>query len=447
MSVFANIAKIPELRRRILFTLGMLAVYRVGIYVTTPGVNRNVLQETMRAQSGGFLGMFNLFSGGALEQMSIFALNIMPYVTASIILSLLGVVVKPLEELRKEGEAGQRKINQYTRYGTIILSIIQGMGIAYWLEGLSGQAAGGGLGGTIGEVVRDPGWTFRFMTVLSLTTGTAFLMWLGEQITERGIGNGISLIIFAGIVANLPDALFSTFSLLQADQIQPTDLLIITFIAVLTTAIICFFERAQRRLPITYSKRTRAGGGVATVAQQSHLPLRVNMAGVIPPIFTSSLLMFPMTLANLGIPGMNWVNSQLQPNGPNQWIYMTVFAILTIFFCFFYTGVQFQPVEVAENLKKQSAYIPNVTPGRDTADYIDRVLTRITVAGSMYITLVCTVPTLLQSGFQVPFYLGGTSLMIVVGVALDTAQQVESHLITRHYEGLASSGPKIRGRR
>lgn len=443
MSVFANIAKIPELRKRILFTLGMLAVYRVGIFVTTPGVNRSVLQEKMQAQSGGFLGMFNLFSGGALEQMSIFALNIMPYVSASIILSLMGVVVKPLEELKKEGEAGQRKINQYTRYGTIVLSIIQGTGIAFWLEGMNGTASGG-LGGSVGDVVADPGWVFRFMTVLSLTTGTAFLMWLGEQITERGIGNGISLIIFAGIVANLPDALFSTYSQLQIGQMKPTDLLVIAFIAVLTTAFICFFERAQRRLPITYAKRMigqKMHGG-----QQSHLPLRVNMAGVIPPIFTSSLMMFPMTLANLGIPGMNWLNTQLQPNGPNQWIYMTVFAVMTIFFCFFYTAVQFQPVDVAENLKKQNAYIPNVTPGRDTADYIDRVLTRITVAGSLYITLVCTVPTLLQSGFQVPFYLGGTSLMIVVGVALDTAQQIESHLINRHYEGISSGGPKIRGR-
>lgn len=445
MSAFANIAKIPELRRRILFTLGMLAVYRVGIFVTTPGVNRNVLQEKMQAQSGGFLGMFNLFSGGALEQMSIFALNIMPYVSASIILSLMSAVVKPLEELRKEGEAGQRKINQWTRYGTIILSIIQGMGIAYWLEGLNGTATAG-LGGSVGEVVADPGWTFRIMTVLSLTTGTAFLMWLGEQITERGIGNGISLIIFAGIVANLPDALFATFSQVKIGQIQPTGLLIIGFIAVLTTAIICFFERAQRRLPITYAKRMvgrKMYGG-----QQSHLPLRVNMAGVIPPIFTSSLMMFPMTLANLGLPGANWVNTVLQPNGPNQWIYMTVFAIMTIFFCFFYTAVTFQPVDVAENLKKQNAFIPNVKPGKATADYIDRVLTRITVAGAVYITLVCTVPTLLQSGFQVSFYLGGTSLMIVVGVALDTAQQVESHLITRHYEGLTGSkGPRIRGRR
>ncbi|HJK94308.1 MAG TPA: preprotein translocase subunit SecY [Polyangiaceae bacterium LLY-WYZ-15_(1-7)] len=441
MSAFANIAKIPELRRRILFTLGMLAVYRVGIFITTPGVNRDVMRKVVQSQSGTFLGMFNLFSGGALEQLSIFALNIMPYVSASIILSLMSVVIKPLEELRKEGEAGQRKINQYTRYGTVILSIIQGFGIAMYLEGLNGSAASGGA-----DVVADPGWAFRFMTVLALTTGTAFLMWLGEQITERGIGNGISLIIFAGIVANLPDALFQTASLVRNEQIKPIDLLLIVFIAGLVTAVIVFFERAQRRIPINYAKRIvgrKTYGG-----QRSHLPLRVNMSGVIPPIFTSSLLMFPMTLANLGVPGMNWLNNHLQPTGPNAWIYLVVFAGMTIFFCFFYTAVTFQPVDVAENLKKQNAVIPSVTPGKATADYIDRVLTRITVGGAAYVAAVCTVPTLLQSNFQVPFYFGGTSLMIVVGVALDTAQQVESHLITRHYEGLTGAkGPRIRGRR
>ena len=441
MSTFANIAKIPELRRRILFTLGMLAIYRVGIFVTTPGVNRNVMRKVVQNQSGTFLGMFNLFSGGALEQLSIFALNIMPYVSASIILSLMSVVVKPLEELRKEGEAGQRKINQWTRYGTIILSVIQGFGISMYLESLNGSAASGGA-----DVVAEPGWPFRLMTVLALTTGTAFLMWLGEQITERGIGNGISLIIFAGIVANLPDALFQTLTLIENDQIKPIDVLLIVFIAGLVTAVICFFERAQRRLPITYAKRMvgrKQFGG-----QKSWLPLRVNMSGVIPPIFTSSLMMFPLTLANLGIPGMNWINNHLQPSGPNSWIYLVVFAVMTIFFCFFYTAVTFQPVDVAENLKKQNGFIPQVRPGKATADYIDRVLTRITVGGSLYVAAVCTVPTLLQSEFNVPFYFGGTSLMIVVGVALDTAQQVDSHLITRHYEGLTGSkGPRIRGRR
>jgi len=435
MSVIANIAKIPELRRRLLFTLGMVAIYRVGIFVTTPGVDRNVMRRIMQDSSASFLGMFNLFSGGALKQLSIFALGIMPYVSASIILSLMGVVVKPLEELRKEGEAGQRKINQYTRYGTVGLSIIQGFGIAMYLEGLNGSSA-------YGDVVADPGWIFRIITIISLTTGTAFIMWLGEQITERGIGNGISLIIFAGIVAGLPDALFQTFQQVKIGQMKPIDMLVVAFVAVLTTSIIVFFERAQRRLPIQYAKRMqgkRVFGG-----QASHLPLRVNMSGVIPPIFTSSLLMFPVTLASLNVPGMTWLNNHLQAG---SWVYLTVFAVMTIFFCFFYTAVTFQPVEVAENLKKQNAFIPGIRPGKATADHIDSVLTRITVGGAMYVAAVCTVPTLLHSNYQVPFYLGGTSLMIVVGVALDTAQQVESHLITRHYEGLTGpSGSRVRGR-
>jgi len=380
--------------------------------------------------------MFNLFSGGALMQLSIFALGIMPYVSASIILSLMGVVVKPLEELRKEGEAGQRKINQYTRYGTVMLSIIQGFGIAMYLEGLNGSSA-------YGDVVADPGWIFRIITIISLTTGTAFIMWLGEQITERGIGNGISLIIFAGIVAGLPDALFLTFQQVKIGQMKPIDMLIVAFVAVLTTSVIVFFERAQRRLPIQYAKRMQ--GKQVYGGQASHLPLRVNMSGVIPPIFTSSLLMFPVTLANLEVPGMTWLNNHIQTG---NWVYLTIFAVMTIFFCFFYTAVTFQPVEVAENLKKQNAFIPGIRPGKATADYIDNVLTRITVGGALYVAAVCTVPTLLQSNYEVPFYLGGTSLMIVVGVALDTAQQVESHLITRHYEGLTGpTGSRIRGRK
>jgi len=436
MSVIANIAKIPELRRRLLFTLGMVAIYRVGIFVTTPGVDRNVMRRIMHDSSASFLGMFNLFSGGALMQLSIFALGIMPYVSASIILSLMGVVVKPLEELRKEGEAGQRKINQYTRYGTVMLSIIQGFGIAMYLEGLNGSSA-------YGDVVADPGWIFRIITIISLTTGTAFIMWLGEQITERGIGNGISLIIFAGIVAGLPDALFLTFQQVKIGQMKPIDMLVVAFVAVLTTSVIVFFERAQRRLPIQYAKRMQ--GKQVYGGQASHLPLRVNMSGVIPPIFTSSLLMFPVTLANLKVPGMTWLNNHIQTG---NWVYLTIFAVMTIFFCFFYTAVTFQPVEVAENLKKQNAFIPGIRPGKATADYIDNVLTRITVGGALYVAAVCTVPTLLQSNYEVPFYLGGTSLMIVVGVALDTAQQVESHLITRHYEGLTGpTGSRIRGRK
>ncbi len=435
MNVLANILKVPELRRRIFLTVGLLAVYRMGIFVTTPGVDRNVMRKIVADRSGTFLGMFNLFSGGALEQLSIFALGIMPYVTASIILSLMAVVVKPIEELRKEGESGQRKINQYTRYGTIALSIIQGIGIALYLEGLNASSQ-------YGDVVADPGWGFRALTVLSLTTGTAFLMWLGEQITERGIGNGISLIIFAGIVAALPDAIVRTFSLVKLEQLQPIDLMVIGAIGLGLVAVIVFFERAQRRLPIQYARRQV--GRQVYGGQQSHLPLRVNMSGVIPPIFASSLLMFPMTLDNLGVPGMGWLQAQLDPS---SWSYAVVFASLTIFFCFFYTAVTFQPVDVAENLKKQGAFIPGIRPGRETAEYIDRVVTRITVGGAVYVAAVCTMPTLLIAKWQVPFYLGGTSLMIVVGVALDTAQQVEQYLVDRHYEGLTGARtPRIRSR-
>ncbi|MBZ0118104.1 MAG: preprotein translocase subunit SecY [Sandaracinaceae bacterium] len=436
MSAFANIAKIPELRRRILFTLGLLAVYRIGIFVTTPGVNRNAMRDIVSQSSGSFLSLFNLFSGGALEQLSIFALGIMPYVSASIILQLMSVVVKPLEELRKEGEAGQRKINQWTRYGTVILAIIQSVSIAMYLESLNGQSA-------VGDVVRDPGWGFRFLTVVSLTTGTAFIMWLGEQITERGIGNGISLIIFAGIVADIPDALFLTSSQIGIGEIQPISLLIVAGVALAVIAVIVFFERGQRRLPIHYAKRMvgrKLYGG-----QTSHLPLRVNMSGVIPPIFASSLLMFPQTLANLQIPGMEAVQDFL---APGTWKFTTLYVVLIVFFCFFYTSVTFQPVEVADNLKKQNAFIPGIRPGKATADYIDRVVTNITVGGALYVAIVCTVPDFLRTQFHVPFYFGGTSIMIVVGVALDTVQQIESHLITRHYEGLTGPrGPRIRGRR
>jgi len=360
----------------------------------------------------------------------------MPYVSASIILQLMTVVVPQLEELRKEGEAGQRKINQYTRYGTILLSVIQSMSIAIWLESLNAQMTGG-------DVVHDPGWGFRFLTVVSLTTGTAFIMWLGEQITERGIGNGISLIIFAGIVAGLPDAAFQTFKQVEIGQIEPVTLLMISGIVLAVIGIICFFERGQRRLPIHYAKRMvgrKLYGG-----QTSHLPLRVNMSGVIPPIFASSLLMFPKTLADYNIPGMADVNDMLTPG---TWQFTTVYVVMIIFFCFFYTAVTFQPVEVADNLKKQNAFIPGVRPGKQTADYIDRVVTRITVIGAIYVAAVCTVPDVLRVYFAVPFYFGGTSIMIVVGVALDTVSQIESHLITRHYEGLTGpKGPRIRGRR
>jgi len=437
MNAFANMFKIPELRKRLLFTLGMLAIYRVGIFITTPGVDRNVMRNIMATQSGSFLGMFNLFSGGALEQLSIFALGIMPYVSASIILTLLSAVVPHFEELRQEGESGQRKLNQYTRYGTIGLSAVQSTGIALFLEGLNNSQ------GQFGDVVADPGWGFRLITLISLTTGTAFIMWLGEQITERGLGNGISLIIFAGIVADLPDAIFTTASQVKIGQIQPVSLLIVTAIIFVVVAVIVFFERAQRRIPIQYAKRMvgrKMYGG-----QSSHLPLKVNAAGVIPPIFASSLLMFPATLANFNVPGMDKVQQWIQPG---DWRYTFVFVSLIVFFAFFYTAIQFQPVQVADNLKKQNAFIPGIRPGKATADFIDNVMTRITFCGALYMAAVCVVPDFLHQAFRVPFYFGGTSIMIVVGVALDLVQQIESHLITRHYEGLTGpGGPRIRGRR
>ncbi len=437
MSAFANMFKIPELRKRLVFTLGMLAIYRVGIFITTPGVDRNVMRNIMATQSGSFLGMFNLFSGGALEQLSIFALGIMPYVSASIIITLLSAVVPVLEELRQEGESGQRKINQYTRYGTIVLSGIQSTGIALFLENLNNSQ------GQFGDVVANPGWGFRFITAISLTTGTAFIMWLGEQITERGIGNGISLIIFAGIVVRLPDALFRTGSQVKIGQIQPIGLLVVTAIVLGIIATIVFFETAQRRIPIQYAKRMvgrKMYGG-----QSSHLPLKVNGAGVIPPIFASSLLMFPNTLANFHVPYMAKLQQVISPG---DWRYTILYVGLIIFFAFFYTAIQFQPVQVADNLKKQNAFIPGIRPGKATADFIDNVMTRITVCGALYMALVCTAPDFLRTAFKVPFYFGGTSIMIVVGVALDLVQQIESHLITRHYEGLTGpNGPRIRGRR
>jgi preprotein translocase subunit SecY len=433
-SAFANIGKIPELRRRILFTLGLLAVYRIGIFVSVPGADRTVMADFLKQDTGAFLGMFNMFTGGALEQLSIFALGIMPYVTASIILSILAVIVPSLRALQKEGEMGQRKINQYTRYGTIAISIVQGLAMGFAFEGMVSNA---GL-----RVVTEPGWGFKLMTIVCLTTGTAFIMWLGEQITERGIGNGISLIIFAGIVANLPAAVAMTFRQAKIGQLQPLMLLALVVVIVVTVAVIIFFERGQRRITVQYPRRTvgrRVFGG-----QSTHLPLRVNQSGVIPPIFASSILMFPGTLANLGIPFMDDLSATL--NG-QHWVYNMLYVGGIIFFCFFYTAVTFRPDDVAENLKKQGAFIPGIRPGRKTAEYIDRVMSRITFGGAMYVSAVCILPTFLIREYNVPFYFGGTSLMIVVGVALDTVQQIESHMITRHYDGFTGPrGPRIRGR-
>ncbi len=435
-SGIANIGKVPELRRRLLFTLLILAVYRVGVFISIPGVDRSVMSDIMARSSGTLMGLFDMFSGGAVKQLSIFALGVMPYVSASIILQLLTVVSPALAELRKEGEVGYRRINQYTRYLAVAISFVQSFGIALYLEGLNQSS-------TYGAVVTHSSWWFRIMTMITLTAGTAFIMWLGEQITERGIGNGVSLIIFAGIVARLPEAIFQTASQSAIGQIQPLTLLFLGVIIVLVIGTIVFFERGQRRITIQYPRRMvgrKVYGG-----QSTHLPLKVNQSGVIPPIFASSLLMFPQTLANLKIPGMNDLQNFITPT---SWLYNALYVALIVFFCYFYTAVTFQPEDVADNLKKQGAFVPGIRPGKKTAEYINRVMSRITFGGALYVSAVCVVPSLLQQHMHVPFYFGGTSLMIVVGVALDTVQQIEAHLITRHYEGFAGPrGPRIRGRR
>ena len=439
-SPLSDIGKVPELKKRILFTLAMLAVYRIGVFVTVPGVDRQVMADYLNSSGGGLLGMFNMFSGGALENISIFALGIMPYISASIILQLLTVVVPAVERLNKEGESGRKKINQYTRYGTVLLSFIQGLAMAIWLESLNSQALGTGAG-----VVTASGWGFKSLCVLSLTTGTVFIMWLGEQITARGIGNGISLIIYAGIVAGLPSAVQQTYTLFKNGQMSSPVLLLIFSLVFLVIAVIVFFERAQRRIPVQYAKRVV--GRQVMQAQGSFLPLKVNTAGVIPPIFASSILMFPATLANFA-PNNAIINSMLATMVPGRTLYNVVYVVLIIFFCYFYTAVTFNPVDVADNLKKGGGFVPGVRAGKKTAEYIDRVLSRITAAGSAYVAAVCVLPTYLQLQFNVPFYFGGTALLIVVGVAMDTAQQIESHLITRNYDGFAGpSGPRMRGRR
>lgn len=423
---FANISKVPELQKRIAFTLGLLAVYRIGVFVTVPLVNRSKMAAIIaggdRGESG-FLNLFNLFSGGALEQLSIFALGIMPYISASIIIQLLQVVVPTLERLSKEGDQGRKKITQYTRYGTILLSVIQSFGIAFYLESLNDQTPG---------LVIEPGWGFRLMTVLTLTTGTAFIMWLGEQITERGVGNGISLIIMAGVIATFPQALFETYQLFENQQLDVFKMMILMIVILGTIAFIVFMERAQRRIPLQYAKRI-VGKKVAGL-QSSYLPLKVNTAGVIPPIFAMSILLFPSTIVSY-FPEADWAIAVRNALTPGDWRYNLLYTVLNIFFCYFYTAVTFNPVDVADNMKKSGASVPGIYPGKKTAEYIDKVLTRITFAGAMYISAVCVLPFLLVDYLGVTFFFGGTGLLIVVGVALDTVNQIESHLVTRHYEG------------
>ena len=421
-----NAFKIPELKSRIIFTLIMLAVYRLGAHVPTPGVDGGALSGAMGR--GGLLSFYDMFSGGAFSNATVFALGIMPYISASIILQLLTVAIPHLERLSKEGEAGRRKITQYTRYGTVILSVIQGFGIAVGLENMAGP--------TGVSIVIDPGWGFRMMTVITLTAGTAFIMWLGEQITERGIGNGISLIIFAGIVCRGPEAILSTFRLLSAGEMGFFFIIILTVVMIAVVGVIVFMETGQRRIPVQYAKRVvgrKVYGG-----QSTHLPLKINTSGVIPPIFASSIIMFPATIANfVDHPWMKMVANILVPGRVG---YELLYVAFIVFFCYFYTAVIFNPVDVADNMKKYGGYVPGIRPGKKTADYIDDILSKLTFSGAIYVSAVCVLPSILIGYFNVPFYFGGTALLIVVGVALDTAGQIETHLLTRQYEGFMKKG-------
>jgi preprotein translocase subunit SecY len=429
MSGFQNIGKIPELKRRIFMSLALLAVYRLGVQIPTPGIDGVALAVMMQKMKGTLLGFFDMFAGGGLEKLSIFALGIMPYISASIILQLLTVVVPTLEKLSKEGDAGRRKITQYTRYGTVVISIIQGYGIAMYMESLA--------------VVYSPGLAFRLYTMVTLTAGTAFIMWLGEQITEKGIGNGISLIIFAGIVARMPNAVAGTATLVEAGTLNWFLIIILLALVIGVIGFIVFMETSQRRIPVQYAKRIV--GRKMLGGQTTHLPLKVNTAGVIPPIFASSIIMFPATIANF----MPWepVKRFAALLTPGSLLHEIIYIGFIIFFCYFYTAIVFNPDNVADNMKKYGGYIPGIRPGKRTAEYVDKILTRITLVGALYISFVCVLPTILVKKFNVPFYFGGTALLIVVGVALDTVQQIESHLILRHYDGLVKKSQRLKGRK
>jgi preprotein translocase subunit SecY len=432
---FGAFNKATELKKRILFTLLVLVVYRLGTYIPIPGIDPVVLAEVFQQQQGGILGMFNVFAGGALGRMTIFALNIMPYISASIIIQLMTTVSPKLEQLKKEGEAGRKKINQYTRIGTVILTALQGYGIAVGLEGFASSQ---------GSAVIEPGLFFRFTCVITLIGGTIFLMWLGEQITARGVGNGISLIIFAGIVAELPSALVSTLELGKTGALSTLFILFLILMVVGTIIFIVFVERAQRRLIVQYPKRqvgARMFGG-----ENTHLPLKLNTAGVIPPIFASSLLLLPVTVASFSSQGgSEWITTIAALLGRGQPLYLFFYIGGVVFFCFFYTAIVFNPADTADNLKKYGGFIPGIRPGKRTAEYIDYVLTRLTVVGAMYLSLVCLLPELLISQYAVPFYFGGTSLLIVVSVTMDTVAQVQSHLLAHQYEGLIKKS-KLKGR-
>ncbi len=430
----SGVTKVPELTRRILITLGLLAVYRIGVFIPTPGIDKVALLSFFDQARGSMLGLMDLFAGGALSSFSIFALGIMPYITASIIINLLTVAIPHLEKLSKEGESGRRKITQYTRYGTIGLSIIQGFGIAWGLQQMASP--------TGAPIVLQPGWPFILMTIITLTSGTAFLMWLGETITEKGIGNGISLIIFAGIVVNIPAAISNSWRLYASGELHFIILLLLLVFMIAVIGAIVFVEAAQRRIPVQYAKRIvgrKMYGG-----QTTHLPLKINSAGVIPPIFASSVIMFPATIANFAPEGwMKTISNHLQMG---QIGYEVLFVGLIFFFCFFYTAVTIKPDDMAENMKKFGGYIPGIRPGKKTAEYIEEILERLTFSGAIYVSIICVLPSILIAQLNTPFYFGGTSLLIVVGVAMDTASQIESHLLTRQYEGFMKKGHIARRR-
>lgn len=455
---FRNIFVIPDLRKRVIFTFMLLAVYRLGAFIPTPGVDPQAIAEFTQAAAGTVLGFLNLFSGGALGRMTVFALGIMPYISASIILELLTVVWPYLEKLSKEGELGRRKITQYTRYGTVVLSVIQSLGISFFLERTT--APGGAA------LVPHPGWAFRLMTVLTLTTGTAFVMWLGEQITERGVGNGISLIIFAGIVVGLPQAILNTITDIKTGSMSIITVVVLVVFMVIVVAAIVYMERAQRRIPIQYAKRVvgrRVYGG-----QSTYLPLRLNTGGVIPVIFAASIMSFPQTVGQMI--QQPWLKRITQALAWGEPLYNLVYFLSIIFFCYFYTSIIFNPEDTAENMQKYGGFIPGIRPGRRTAEFIDKILTRITLVGAIYLALVAILPEILIAGFKVAtipfigpsldavlprwfteglgvkFYFGGTSLLIVVGVAMDTVQQIESQLVMRHYDGFMRRG-RLRGRK
>ena len=435
---FGAFSKATELKKRLWFTLGMLVIYRLGTYIPIPGIDSQVMADIFRQNQGGILGVFDVFAGGALGRMTIFALNILPYISASIIMQLLTSLSPKFAALKKEGESGRKKINQFTRYGTVLLAALQAYGIAVGLESFAS---------TVGSAVIDPGAFFRVTTVITLTSGTIFLMWLGEQVTARGVGNGISLIIFAGIVANLPSALVGTLELGRTGALSPAFIGILLVMVIVVIAFIVFIERSQRRILVQYPKRQM--GNKMFGGESSHIPLKLNTAGVIPVIFASSLLLLPITLANFsagGGGGAEWLIAVTSLMGRGQPLYLLMYATGIVFFCFFYTAIVFNPSDTADNLKKYGGYIPGIRPGKNTAEFLDYVLTRLTVVGSTYLVAVAVLPEILISRFAIPFYFGGTSLLIVVTVSMDTVSQVQSHLLAHQYEGLIKKS-KLRGRK